>query len=197
VPERDQVFVSYSHRDAKWLDRLNIHLKPLIRQGTIDLWADTRIAGGMLWGQEINSALARAGVAVLLVTPNYLASDFIANHELPPLFEAASNEEVAVLWIAVSASLYEETPIVRYQAVNDPARPLDSLTSADLNKTLVEIAKNIKAKSAALAAARGGTEYFDVPYERNPFFSGRDRCIQDLRAGLLERGRAALCGLVS
>lgn len=50
---RRKVFISYSHADAKWLERLRVHLKPLEREGIIELWVDTKIQAGMRWKEEI------------------------------------------------------------------------------------------------------------------------------------------------
>jgi hypothetical protein len=82
-------------------------------------------------------------VAILLVTHHFVASDFIMNYELPKLLEARQ-EGLTIVWIAVGASLYEETPLNDLQAVNDPSRPLDSLLEPALMPELVRIAKIIK-----------------------------------------------------
>lgn len=142
--ERNQVFISYSHLDKDWLDRLQTTLKPMVRKHTIDVWADTRIKTGQKWKDEITQALARAKVAVLLVTQNFLASDFIADHEVPSILAAAETEGLTVVWVPVTASLYEEADIAKYQAAHDPEHPLDSLIPAELNRALVNIAKTIR-----------------------------------------------------
>src|ERR1035437_1344312 len=139
--ERDQVFVSYSHRDKRWLDELLITLKPLTRKRKIAVWEDTKINIGARWRTEIKGALDRAKVAILLVSRNYLHSDFISENELPPLLDAAKKQGLVIVWIAIGYSSYEETEIAEYQAANDPSRPLNSLSESGIDFELVKIAK--------------------------------------------------------
>jgi class 3 adenylate cyclase len=142
-PIRDKVFISYSHRDQEWLAQLQTMMKPLVRSGAILPWADTMIRTGADWHEHIQTALTAAKVGVMLVSSNFLASDFIAEVELPALLTAAAEEGLQVCWILVSACLHETSGLSRFQAAHDISRPLDSLTPAELNGTLASIAREI------------------------------------------------------
>ncbi len=142
-PVRRQVFFSYSHKDQKWLDHFQTMLKPAMQPEM--LWDDTKIGPGQKWKEEIRKSLRSARVAVLLVSPHFLASDFIRKNELAPILKAENDEGLTVLWVPVRASMYEDTEIAKYQALGEPSRPLESLSVARRNRALVEICQKIKA----------------------------------------------------
>jgi hypothetical protein len=127
-PGQNLVFVSYSHADAKWLTGMRAHLKPLERRGLIAQWDDTKIKPGTHWREEIRSALERAKVAVLLVSADFLASDFIATNELPPLLNAAKERGTLILALIVRPCRFEKTELAQFQAVNPPSKPLSALS---------------------------------------------------------------------
>jgi hypothetical protein len=141
---RDQVFISYSHRDKKFMAELQTQLKPYLRSGVVTAWSDKQIASGAHWFKEIQAALAKTSVAVLLVSSDFLASDFIHEHELGPLLKEAEAGGVRILWIPIRASAYEETPLRHYQAVSPPERPLAQMGKADRDEAWVRICKEIK-----------------------------------------------------
>jgi hypothetical protein len=130
-PPRTKVFISYCHRDRKWLDGLLVHLKPLERSMLTEVWADTRIDPGKQWLDEVRAALATTKVAILLISIHFINSDFITENELPPLLKAAEDEGVLILPLIVGrcANRFQRTPdLCRFQAVNDPKTPVSAMT---------------------------------------------------------------------
>lgn len=137
-----EIFVSYSHQDKEWLDELKKWLKPLARNKILNAWDDTAIKPGSVWRDEIKDALRSAKVAILLVSSNFINSDFIAENELPPLLENASNG-ITIFWIPIRASNYKFTDIEKYQAAWDPSMPLNSLSESERDRAWVEICNRL------------------------------------------------------
>src|SRR4028119_190422 len=88
------VFISYAHEDnlstdpsKQWLNRLLQHLQPLVFQKQVRAWSDTAIETGERWYESIRTQLQNAKVAVLLLSPAFLASDYIRNSEIPLLMK--------------------------------------------------------------------------------------------------------------
>jgi hypothetical protein len=142
---RTKVFISYSHADKEWLERLKRHLKPLVREGQLDCWDDALIQPGDDWQQEIRTALDAAQVAVLLISADFFASDFIDETELPPLLAAAQAKGVRILPVILSASRFARDPsLARFQAVNPPDRPLIKMPRDEQEEVLDRLAQTIE-----------------------------------------------------
>jgi hypothetical protein len=127
---RDHVFISYSRQDKRFLDDLLIQLKPYVRTG-ITAWSDRQIQPGSQWFDEIKAALARSSVAVMLVSPNFLGSDFIHEHELGPLLRDAEAGGVRILWVLIRDCSWKETPLKGYQAAAPTDKPLAKMRVSD------------------------------------------------------------------
>jgi hypothetical protein len=144
VIQLKEVFVSYSHADTEWLERVKKYLNPLETMGILRIWDDQQIKPGADWLAEIKKSLASAKVALLLVTQDFLHSAFIQKQEVVSLLSSAEKDGVKITWIAVKASTVEDSPISKFQALNNPARPLEGLNEAERNQVLVEIYKKVK-----------------------------------------------------
>ncbi len=145
IDKRNKVFISYSHKDEKWLERVQLHLKVLENEGiSVNLWDDTQIKSGMKWREEIKKALSAAKVAILLVSTDFLASDFISKDELPPLLRAAENDGATILPLILKPCRYtRHKNLSEFQSVNDPNKPLSKLTEPEQDEILVSLADRI------------------------------------------------------
>jgi len=139
-PPRTKVFISYSHKDSDWLVKLKPHLEFLEKKGLLDRWDDTKIRAGMKWRDEIDKALAATKVAVLLVSADFLNSDFIQNKELPNILTA---EDVTVLPVILRPCLYEYSEIKEFQWVSGPSKPLSGMSETAQEEVFVSLAKAI------------------------------------------------------
>jgi hypothetical protein len=140
---KTSVFISYSHTDVEYLDRLLIHLKPLEKSGALDLWVDTRLRAGDKWKVHIERALQKAHVAILLVSADFLASDFITDNELPPLLRT-----VVVPLILKPCRFTRDSHLRTFQAVNDPKRALILLPPGEQEVVYDQVAAEVERRLA-------------------------------------------------
>jgi hypothetical protein len=158
------VFVCYAHADnestdpgKRWLNRLLEQLQPLVLQDKVRAWSDTEIEIGEHWDKSIKAQLPVAKVAVLLVSPAFLASKYIRNSELPVLLMNAMNEGLTVLPVILRSCLFAETKfkypdpasgpqelsLSIFQAANPPSKPLNSMEEHEQDAVLLSVAQRI------------------------------------------------------
>lgn len=161
MSQRMTVFVSYSRTDSRWLQRLQVHLKPLARRGDLVLWDDTRIGPGDRWRSAIRDAIERAAASVLLISADFLASDFVASEELPPLLEKAETSGARILPIIVQPCRLSNHPeLAKFQSLNPPSKPLSKLSDAEVEEVFVSAAEQVERvletrRHTATRASRG------------------------------------------
>lgn len=130
------VFLSYAHEDADVLDRLLVVLKPLVRVGQVDIWADHRIGVARRWNDEIEANLRRAELAVLLVSADFLASDYVMDVELPKLVERG----VPLVCVPIGDCAWKTVEaIASLQWPLPPERPLRRMGDAERDSALVAV----------------------------------------------------------
>jgi predicted ATPase len=141
---RPRVYISYSSKDEAWLGRVLAHLDVLVSSGHIEAWSDRNIAAGSDWYEEIRQALESASLAILLISPSFLTSDFILNAELPALLRRQQRGQLRIIPLILKPCPWLEVPwLASLQARPRNGRPLATLPKARAESELRAFAAEI------------------------------------------------------
>lgn len=131
APPPRRVFYSYSHKDWRFRDQLETHLTLLQRQGLIAGWSDRKISAGREWEGEIGRELEAADIILLLVSADFIASDYCYDKEMARALQRHAAREARVIPIIVRASDWGSSPLGPLQALPAEARPVADWNSRD------------------------------------------------------------------
>jgi formylglycine-generating enzyme required for sulfatase activity/energy-coupling factor transporter ATP-binding protein EcfA2 len=140
------VFISYSHKDEVWKDRLVTHLGVLQLEGILDEWDDRRIGAGEDWYQKIEEAIASASVAVLLVSADFLTSKFILSEEVPRLLELQDKKGMRIFPVIIRPCAWKHVKwLARMNLRPKDGKPISSGAEHRIDADLAAIADEVAA----------------------------------------------------
>jgi hypothetical protein len=155
---RPAVFISYSHLDEDWKDRLVSHLRVLEREGELDVWDDRRIGAGEDWRPEIEQAIAHATVAILIVSKDFLTSRFIREEELTRILARRSRQELKVVPVIAEPCAWQAVESLRgIQARPIDGRALSGGSEHQIDTDLAALALEIREAAAGARATPAPT----------------------------------------
>lgn len=114
-----KLFVSYAHEDVVFLKRLKVHLARPIFDFGFEFWDDSKINLGDRWAYEIENALNESSIVILLISADFLASNFIVNQELPKILVKEKKAGTKIIPIIIGPCGFDDDPILsQFQALN-------------------------------------------------------------------------------
>jgi TIR domain/NB-ARC domain len=129
--KRISLFYSYSHRDEVLRDKLDTHLAFLRRSERITEWHDRKIGAGNDWRGQIDRRLAEADIILLLVSADFIASDYCWGEEMTKALERHQLGEARVIPVILRPCQWQKTPLRSLQAVPKDGKPISEWPSHD------------------------------------------------------------------
>jgi hypothetical protein len=126
-----RLFFSYSHADESARERLETHLKVLCRKGLIEPWHARHIQAGADWANEIDEHLDEANLILLLVSADFLASDYCWEVEMTRALKLHEERRAVVVPIILRPCLWREAPFAKLQALPNNGHPITRWTDPD------------------------------------------------------------------
>lgn len=155
-----KVFISYSHKDEDWKDRVVGHLRVLEAEAGYEIWDDRRIEGGQDWQPAIEQAIDGCSVALLLVSMPFLISKFILGVEIPRLLKMRTEAGVRVIPVILKPCAWQRISWLKtINARPKDGKPLLSMSEADAEFALALLAEEVAGilKSARSASANNSS----------------------------------------
>ena len=149
---RTKVFISYAHKDDRWRERVVEQRGVLAKQGLLDVWDDRKIGAGDAWFDQIQEHMRSAKVAILLISPSFLTSDFILTHEVPKLFDRHAESGMHIYPLLIRPCPWQEVAWLARMQIRPPeAKALSSYRGAMIEEVLASVAREVAGicKSAA------------------------------------------------
>lgn len=204
------VFFSYAHEDEALRDELAKHLKLLVRQGVIQTWYDREITAGSEWAGQIDQKMETAQIVLLLVSADFLASDYCYDIEMTRAIARHDAGQARVIPIIVREVDWQGAPFAKLQALPKNKEPVTSWTNRD--KAFAEIAREIRLAVEELPPPGSGFQESTISISPTPVstrpiaenlprsgvvqFVGRQEMLPQLHA-LLEQQTSAKVAAIS
>lgn len=145
-----EIFLSYSHRDEALKDELAVHLTSLSRERLVSVWHDRRIGLGEDWRGAIDAHLEKAGIILLLVSPDFMASDYCHDVEASRAMERLARGQALVIPILLRPTDWSHAPFARLQALPRNMVPVKSWRDRD--EAWLDVVTGLRAAIGKLAA---------------------------------------------
>ncbi len=153
-----KIFFSYSHKDESLRDELDKHLSILKRQGVVETWHDRRIGAGEDFGKEISEQLEDANIILLLVSSDFLASDYCYDVEMKRAMERHERGEATVIPVILRSCSWHGALFGKLLAATKDGRPVTKFPTLDdgfleVTTAIEKAAQSIRPREAAPATA--------------------------------------------
>src|SRR5215208_378917 len=177
-----RIFCSYAHEDEAYVGALRTSLRPLERQGLIEWWHDREIIPGQEWREAIDENLQAADIILLLISPDFMASDFAYEEEMLQAIARHERGDASVIPIVVRRTDLEGAPFKHLQSLPKDLRPINAWSDRD--EAWLDVARGIRKAINRLVSERGGREQEIAPSPQQdesaePVERARDREITD------------------
>jgi tetratricopeptide (TPR) repeat protein len=207
VPQALRVFVSAAESgddEALW-QKLEAQLAILRKQGLIEIWDKGDIAAGADRTRAADTRLAAADIIVLLISPDFLASDYVGGVELKRALARHEARTALVIPVILRPCLWKLGDFAKLQALPTDGEPVTSDKWPSQDAAFVVVAQgiaraveeHIERRRAEVAARPGSTAapIWRVPYRRNVSFTGREGLLEELHRASTRGAAVALTGL--
>jgi len=147
-----KIFFCYAHEDELLLNQLKRQLRPLQRQELIDVWHDRDINAGTEWEQEISQHLNAADIILLLISPDFMDSDYCYCVEMKRAIERNEHGEAHVIPIILRPVYWQVEPLDKLQALPKDSLPITSPKWGNLDEAFFDVAEGIRRVIGELTA---------------------------------------------
>src|SRR6266700_3495521 len=191
-----QVFISYSHQDQTLREELDTHLANLKRQNIITSWYDGNIKPGEELQPQIIEHLNKAQIILLLVSANFIASDFCYSTEMKQAIARHNANKARVIPILLRPTDWKGAPFAKLKMLPTDAKAITSWPTHD--EGFVDVIQGIRdaIDDLSIKSVPANQErLWNIPYARNLLFTGRKVVLERLYEALGADKKAALSGL--
>lgn len=137
-----EIFYSYAHKDERLKEKLEIHLSLLKQEGLIKGWYDREIRAGAEWANEIDAHLNSAHIILLLISPDFMASDYCYSLEMKRALERHTHQETRVIPVILRPTDWERASFGKLQALPTDGKPVTRWSNRD--EAFLHVAQEIR-----------------------------------------------------
>lgn len=142
MPKEVEIFLSYAREDQKLLNELLKHLAILKRTGIAILWQDQDISGGTEWRKALDKHMDTSDIILLLISSDFIASDFCYSIEMQRAMERHARHEACVIPVILRPASWHTAPFAVLQALPKDAKPVVSWSNRD--EAFLSVTKGIR-----------------------------------------------------